>query len=57
MAGDLAVVGVRLILSITAATLLWYGFEHPILRLKKRFVSKPHSTQVREPAPVLVAAD
>ncbi|MGE5113723.1 MAG: acyltransferase family protein [Acidobacteriaceae bacterium] len=57
MGGDLAVVGVRLILSISAATLLWYGFERPILRLKKYFVSKPHSTQVREPAPVLVAAD
>lgn len=56
MGGDLAVVAVRLILSISAATLLWYGFERPILRLKKRFVSKPQPP-LAQPAPVLVAAD
>ena len=39
--GDLAVVTVRIVLSISAATLLWYGFERPILKLKKYFVNKP----------------
>ena len=57
MGGDLAVVGVRLILSIAAATLLWYGFERPILRLKKHFVSKPQPTPAKQSTPVLVAAD
>jgi peptidoglycan/LPS O-acetylase OafA/YrhL len=36
--GDIAVVLVRLALSISAATALWYGFEKPILRLKRYFV-------------------
>ena len=57
MGGDLAVVGVRLILSIAAATLLWYGFERPILRLKKHFVSKPQAAPAKQSTPVLVAAD
>jgi len=37
VAGNLAVVAVRLVVSITVATVLWYGFEKPILRLKKHF--------------------
>lgn len=37
MAGDLAVVGVRLAASTVAATLLWYGFESRILKLKRHF--------------------
>jgi peptidoglycan/LPS O-acetylase OafA/YrhL len=37
MAGNLAVVGFRLAASTAAATVLWYGFESRILRLKKYF--------------------
>ena len=35
--GNLAVVGFRLLASTLAATLLWYGFESPILKLKRHF--------------------
>lgn len=35
--GDLVIVLMRWIASIAAATLLWYGFERPILRLKRYF--------------------
>jgi peptidoglycan/LPS O-acetylase OafA/YrhL len=37
MAGNLAVVGFRLAASTAAAAALWYGFESPILRLKRFF--------------------
>lgn len=37
MAGNLAVVGFRLVASTAAATLLWYGFESQILKLKRFF--------------------
>ena len=37
MAGNLAVVGVRLAASTVAATVLWYGFESRILKLKRYF--------------------
>ena len=47
--GDFTVVFVRLVLSISAATLMWYGFEKPILRLKRYFQRKPEQTL---PAPV-----
>lgn len=57
MWGDLAVVVVRILLSISVASLLWYGFERPILRLKKYFVAKPEVTPEKEPAAVLAAAD
>jgi len=36
---NLAIVTARLLLSVGAATLLWNGFEKPILRLKSRFES------------------
>ena len=36
-AGNLAVVAFRLITSTAAATLLWYGFESQVLKLKKYF--------------------
>lgn len=49
--GDLAVVAVRLALSISAATLMWYGFERPILKLKRYFIARPET-----PAPVTEAA-
>jgi hypothetical protein len=39
--GDLAVVGFRLAACTLAATILWYGFESRILRLKRYFESKP----------------
>jgi peptidoglycan/LPS O-acetylase OafA/YrhL len=37
IAGNLAVVGFRLLVSTAAATVLWYSFESQILRLKKYF--------------------
>jgi len=37
IAGNLAVVGFRLAASTVAATLLWYGFESRILKLKRFF--------------------
>lgn len=37
MAGNWAVVGMRLAVSTVAATVLWYGLEAPILKLKKYF--------------------
>ncbi len=37
MAGNLAVVAVRLIVSTLVAAALWYGFESQILKLKKHF--------------------
>ena len=37
MAGNLAIVGMRLALSTLFATALWYGFESQILKLKKYF--------------------
>jgi peptidoglycan/LPS O-acetylase OafA/YrhL len=36
-AGNLAVVGFRLVMSTLVATALWYGFESQILKLKKHF--------------------
>ena len=39
MAGNLAVVGVRLAASTLAATVLWYGFESQILKLKRHFLT------------------
>lgn len=57
MWGDLAVVAVRIVLSIGAASLLWYGFERPILRLKKYFVARPAELGGKERAPVLATAD
>jgi peptidoglycan/LPS O-acetylase OafA/YrhL len=55
LAGDLAIVVVRLALSISVATLMWYGFEKPILKLKKYFVSTQERPAVAEVA--LVSAD
>jgi peptidoglycan/LPS O-acetylase OafA/YrhL len=37
VAGNMAVVAFRLAASVGAATVLWYGFESPILRLKRYF--------------------
>jgi len=37
MAGNMAVVGFRLAASVAAASVLWYGFESRILRLKHYF--------------------
>jgi peptidoglycan/LPS O-acetylase OafA/YrhL len=56
MAGDLVVVGVRLALSISVATLMWYGFERPILKLKKYFVSR-NERPAAKPEAALVAAE
>jgi peptidoglycan/LPS O-acetylase OafA/YrhL len=35
--GNLAIVGFRLLMATAAASLLWYGFESQILKLKKHF--------------------
>ena len=53
--GDFTVVFVRFALSISAATLMWYGFEKPILRLKRFFQRKPEE-QLPAPIPDLVPA-
>jgi hypothetical protein len=37
VAGNLAVVAFRLAACTVAATILWYGFESRILKLKKYF--------------------
>ena len=37
VAGNLAVVGFRLAAATLVATALWYGFESPILKLKRYF--------------------
>jgi peptidoglycan/LPS O-acetylase OafA/YrhL len=37
IAGNLAVVAMRLVVSTLAAAALWYGFESQILKLKKHF--------------------
>jgi peptidoglycan/LPS O-acetylase OafA/YrhL len=37
VAGNLAVVGVRLVASTAVATALWYGFESRVLKLKRYF--------------------
>ncbi|MGA3049961.1 MAG: acyltransferase [Terracidiphilus sp.] len=37
IAGSLAVVGLRLVAATAAATVLWYGFESQILKLKRLF--------------------
>lgn len=39
IAGNLAIVGLRLIASTLVATALWYGFESQILKLKRHFKS------------------
>jgi peptidoglycan/LPS O-acetylase OafA/YrhL len=39
--GDLAVVAVRIMLSTVVATAMWYGFERPVLKLKRYFHAKP----------------
>jgi peptidoglycan/LPS O-acetylase OafA/YrhL len=57
MSGDLAVVAVRIVLSISVASLMWYGFERPILRLKKYFVAKPSVPANKEESPTLALAD
>jgi peptidoglycan/LPS O-acetylase OafA/YrhL len=56
LAGDLAIVGVRLALSISVATLMWYGFERPILKLKKYFIST-HERPAPAQQPALVSAE
>jgi peptidoglycan/LPS O-acetylase OafA/YrhL len=37
VAGNLAVIAFRLAASVAAASVLWYGFESRILRLKRYF--------------------
>ena len=46
--GNFAVVAVRIILSLALAALLWFGFEKPILRLKRRFESPRTTPATRE---------
>jgi peptidoglycan/LPS O-acetylase OafA/YrhL len=49
-AGNLAVVAARVVATTLLATALWYGFESPILKLKRHF-STPHSDAAqRSPA-------
>jgi len=39
IAGNLAIVGLRLVASTLVATALWYGFESQMLKLKRHFKS------------------
>jgi peptidoglycan/LPS O-acetylase OafA/YrhL len=39
VAGNLTIVGLRLLASTLVATALWYGFESQILKLKRHFKS------------------
>jgi peptidoglycan/LPS O-acetylase OafA/YrhL len=55
--GDLAVVAVRMTLSIGAATALWYLFERPVLRLKRYFVASAQQPVAKDSEPVLATAD
>lgn len=55
--GDLAVVAVRLALSIGAATLLWHGFEKPILKLKRYFVTKYEPGKIKVGSEAVAVAD
>jgi peptidoglycan/LPS O-acetylase OafA/YrhL len=54
--GNLAVVAFRLAATTAVATLLWYGFESRILKLK-RYFSAPHpaSSESASPTPVKAA--
>src|ERR1019366_4424239 len=47
--GNLAVVAFRLAATTVLATALWYGFESPILKLKRHF-STPHAKETPVPA-------
>jgi len=47
--GNFAVVAVRIVLSLAVAALLWFGFEKPILRLKRRFEG-PRTTPAKHEA-------
>ena len=49
--GDLAVIAARMTLSIAFATLLWYGFESRILRLKRYFSAKAEPAAAHVTAP------
>jgi peptidoglycan/LPS O-acetylase OafA/YrhL len=55
--GDLSVVVVRIALSVTAASVLWFGFERPILRLKKYFIAKPATLAEENASPALAVVD
>jgi len=55
--GDFAVVGVRLALSIGAASLMWYGFERPILTLKHYFIRKESARAEESTTPQMVPAE
>jgi peptidoglycan/LPS O-acetylase OafA/YrhL len=46
--GNLAVVAFRIIACTIAATILWYGFESRILRLKRYFDNKPRKSRPPE---------
>jgi peptidoglycan/LPS O-acetylase OafA/YrhL len=43
IAGNLAVVAMRLVVSTLVAAALWYGFESQILKLKKHFETAPRA--------------
>jgi peptidoglycan/LPS O-acetylase OafA/YrhL len=51
-AGDLAIVAMRTAAAIAVAAGLWYGFERPVLKLKRFF---PRHAEARAAAPAAVA--
>ena len=53
MPGDMAVVAVRIALSTLVATAMWYGFERPILKLKRYFHAKSEPTTATPLVPAI----
>ncbi len=53
-AGDLVIIAMRTVAAIAVAAALWYGFERPILRLKRFF---PRQAEAQAPQPAATAAN
>jgi peptidoglycan/LPS O-acetylase OafA/YrhL len=48
IAGGIAVILIRLAISTAVATALWYGFESPILKLKRLYPKRPAKPQTSD---------
>ena len=46
--GNLGVVAFRIVVCTMVATGLWYGFEAPILRLKRHFQTSPKEREKQQ---------
>jgi peptidoglycan/LPS O-acetylase OafA/YrhL len=56
VAGNLAVVAFRIAATTVVATALWYGFESPILKLKRHFGTPHAANPAKAPEPQATAA-